>query len=103
MAREAQIMGRIGRVAWRHLFGWIYDKDSPETPIVINVYVDGVKVANQFADEYRADLKKVGIGEGSHAFTVALPDAFFDDAAHTITVEAAASRVFLPPLENVVL
>ena len=48
--------------------GWVWDSDHPETRVAVEILVDGKPLAQVIAQQYREDLKKVGIGDGTYAF-----------------------------------
>ncbi len=53
--------------------GWAQDVENPETPVCLNIMVDGAPVARVLANLYRADLRQAGLGSGCHAFRATLP------------------------------
>jgi hypothetical protein len=54
--------------------GWAQDIENPETPVCLDILVDGTRVARVLANSYRADLRDACLGTGCHGFRVALPD-----------------------------
>jgi hypothetical protein len=54
--------------------GWAQDIENPETPVCLDILVDGTRVARALANLYRADLRDACLGTGCHGFRVALPD-----------------------------
>jgi hypothetical protein len=53
--------------------GWAQDEAAPETPVCLDVFADGRRLARVLANAYRADLRAAGMGSGCHGFTLALP------------------------------
>jgi hypothetical protein len=53
--------------------GWAQDLENPETPVCLDILVDGARVARVLANFYRADLRDAGLGSGCHAFRATLP------------------------------
>jgi hypothetical protein len=53
--------------------GWAQDLAAPETPVALDILVDGVRAARVLANAYRADLREAALGSGCHGFAVALP------------------------------
>jgi hypothetical protein len=51
-----------------NLSGWAWDTSQPNTPISVDVYDGGIKIATVRADQYRQDLVNAGIGNGRHGF-----------------------------------
>jgi hypothetical protein len=67
--------GRVDAIDQGRLFGWAYDPQAPDRRLAIRVLLDGNVIAEAVADRSRPDLKRNGIGDGSHAFEIALPEA----------------------------
>jgi VCBS repeat-containing protein len=53
--------------------GWAQDAENPETPVCLDILIDGARVARVLANLYRADLRDAGLGSGCHAFRAVLP------------------------------
>jgi len=70
----AQIQGRVDAIEGRRLFGWVWDRARPAERVLIRVLKDGRMVASATADMARVDLRRNGIGDGSHAYEVDLPE-----------------------------
>lgn len=65
--------GRVDAVDDGRLFGWAFDPSTPDKRLTIRVLLDGKPIAEAVADKERPDLRRNGIGDGSHAFDVMLP------------------------------
>lgn len=76
--------------------GWAYDSDSPSARLEITVRVGDQFCASGFADIHRSDLSSVGMGDGTHGFTVDLREANIsaEDAAG-LTVHAISGAVIV--------
>ena len=70
-----QIQGRVDAIEGRRLFGWVWDCSHPKEHLLVRVLLDGRMVASGSADMARVDLRRNGIGDGSHAFEIELPEA----------------------------
>jgi hypothetical protein len=53
--------------------GWAQDSENPETPVCLDIMLNGARVARLLANLYRADLRQAGLGSGCHAFRAVLP------------------------------
>jgi tRNA (mo5U34)-methyltransferase len=53
--------------------GWAWDADHPDNHVIVEILVDGQLLAQVPAREYREDLKRAVIGDGSHAFRYNFP------------------------------
>lgn len=76
--------------------GWAWDTSQPNTPISVDIYVDGVRRATVRANLARYDLSRAGIGNGSHGFTSSLPASLQDGQTHVITVKYNGTTTPLP-------
>jgi hypothetical protein len=66
--------GRVDAVDMGRIFGWAFDPMAPDQRLTIRVLLDGKIIAEAVADRNRPDLRRNGIGDGKHAFEIALPD-----------------------------
>ncbi|HWI85376.1 MAG TPA: hypothetical protein VNT42_03500 [Sphingomonas sp.] len=63
------------------LEGWLHAPDWPGATPTVEARVDGRIVAATVVDRHRPDLALAGIGDGCHAFTLALDSSLLDGAA----------------------
>jgi len=75
--------------------GWAWDARQPNTPISVDILVDGALSTSVLASSFRSDLANGGIGNGSHAFTVATPASAKDGQTHTVSVRFAGTATNL--------
>jgi hypothetical protein len=66
------IRGVIDEITCSSVRGWVQDIESPETPVLLEVYSGSHSIGLVLANEYRQDLKFAGIGSGCHAFSFPL-------------------------------
>ncbi|MDQ0560086.1 hypothetical protein QO004_001868 [Rhizobium mesoamericanum] len=66
--------GRVDAIDMGRIFGWAFDPMAPDQRVTIRVLLDGKVIAEAVADRNRPDLKRNGIGDGKHAFEIALPN-----------------------------
>ncbi len=76
--------GRVDAIDQGRVFGWAFDPATPDKRLTIRVLLDGSVIAEAIADRNRPDLKRNGIGDGSHAFEIALPEAAASRAADLV-------------------
>lgn len=69
-----------------HIFGWGWDANQPNTPIFVNLYIDGVFNQRVLANVFRADLPPAGIGDGRHGYDIPTPAAALDGGSHTVSL-----------------
>ncbi|TYC53067.1 hypothetical protein FMN50_15955 [Rhodobacterales bacterium] len=70
-----KIQGRVDALENGRLHGWAWDANSPKDRMTIHVFHDGTRVLSKVADTPRIDLRRNGIGDGSYAFDLELPQA----------------------------
>jgi len=70
--------------------GWAWDPQFPNTPISVDVLVDGVYRETVPADRLRSDL--ASRGDGRHGFVWPIPAALKNGRPHRITVRFAESE-----------
>lgn len=112
------VTGRVDAIDGGRLFGWAFDPAAAGQRLKVRVLLDGAPVAEAVADRNRPDLKRNGIGDGKHAFEIALPEAVQkrsrdlvvmaitpDGAGHALRVpqpdEQAAEALIAAPLTRV--
>lgn len=69
---ENDLRGYIDFVEERAVRGWCC-ANSGGQPVTVALYVDGRQVSTALADEFRADLREAGIGDGRYGFTLRMP------------------------------
>jgi radical SAM protein with 4Fe4S-binding SPASM domain len=78
------------------IHGWARDNNWPDTPVQVDIYVDGRLLATVTADEFRPNLLEAGIGKGKHAFSYPTPAHLKDGQIHTIRVLMTEGTTELP-------
>lgn len=71
----SRLNGRVDALDGSRLHGWIWDETRPEEALTVKLLCDGKVVAESKADQSRIDLRRNGIGDGRHAFSMELDDA----------------------------
>jgi hypothetical protein len=93
------VAGHVDRVEnGDTLIGWAADPSAPEQRLVVECLHDGRVVATARADQPRADLKDLGLGDGAYGFKLT-PPPFVDahGAPVTVDVRVQGTRRFLTP------
>ncbi|OWW04658.1 hypothetical protein ATY81_01345 [Rhizobium sp. R72] len=83
--------GRVDAIDMGRVFGWAFDPMAPSQRLTIRVLLDGKVIAETVADRNRPDLRRNGIGDGKHAFEIALPDPV-QARANDLVVVARSER-----------
>ncbi len=60
--------GFIERISTNQIAGWVYDRDKPDEPVKLEIFLSGTLLDVVSADKYRADLSNAGKGDGRHGF-----------------------------------
>lgn len=71
----ARMNGRIDALDGNRLHGWLWDEARPEERLKVRLMLGERVVAEVVADQSRIDLRRNGIGDGRHAFSMELDDA----------------------------
>lgn len=74
--------------------GWAWDSDHPERRVTVEILADGKQLAQVTAEHYREDLKKAGMGDGSHSFEY-IPPSQINFDGQNISAVVAGSDVCL--------
>jgi hypothetical protein len=71
VAETVQYQGRLDPVAAGAVTGWVRDIRRPGEPVIVDLEVDGERVASAVADILRPDLDAAGISPGNCGFSLA--------------------------------
>lgn len=83
----------LGSVTCEQIQGWAWDKNRPDEPIEVEVYIDDVSIATVRADRFREDLQKAGKGNGNHSFAMPFPDSRKDGKEHSVAVGISGTNI----------
>jgi len=91
-----EIQGRIDAVSRGRIFGWAWDRRNGDARLEIDVWLGDRHLGTATADRERADLAPNGIGDGRHAFELALDGvdaAQWEEVTATARAPATGARV----------
>ena len=71
--RPGRLTGYVECVTEHAVAGWAWDASHPETPVLIEVLLDGNVLCTALACDFRPDLRDAGKGGGRCAFSLDLP------------------------------
>ncbi len=71
----ARMNGRIDALDGSRLHGWLWDEARPEERLTVRLMLDERVIGEVTADQSRIDLRRNGIGDGRHAFSMELDEA----------------------------
>ena len=72
LPEASNVTGCIDAIAGDRVFGWAWDPQQPAFRIAVRIEVEGKLIATALADQPREDLAANGVGDGAHAFEVAV-------------------------------
>ncbi|MFC5407981.1 CotH kinase family protein [Larkinella bovis] len=67
--------GYLDKVECGTIRGWAWDRNKPNTPLLLEFFANGVSIGTTLADIYRQDLKDAGKGNGAHAYSFMTPSS----------------------------
>jgi hypothetical protein len=85
-----EVVGYVEAAATDRLLGWAWAPGTPELRATIELRLGDTVVATTLADLPRADLASNGIGDGRHAYEIAIPLELRDRAAELRVFARAA-------------
>ncbi|SCZ12262.1 hypothetical protein [Microvirga guangxiensis] len=88
---SSQIQGRMDAIEDRRVFGWVWDRSRPAERLLVRVLLEGRMISSGTANMARVDLRRNGIGDGSHAFEVDIPEAVANMSANLTVVAVSPS------------
>lgn len=95
------IDGNLDNVIDNHVEGWVFQRNVPQSTMMVSLFIDGAFVTNALSDEYREDLKHAGIGDGEHAFRIPIPERYLDGTEHEIDIRVGERQLHNSPLRFV--
>lgn len=92
------VSGYVDAITAGRAFGWAWDAEHPSARIAIRLESEGAVIGEGLADRLRVDLKSNGIGDGAHAFELAIADGVPVDGLRVIALcPATGQAVELAP------
>ena len=82
----ARLNGRVDALDGNRLHGWIWDEARAEERLTVRLMRGGLKVQEAVADQGRIDLRRNGIGDGKHAFSIDLDETLVAARARLVVV-----------------
>jgi glycosyltransferase involved in cell wall biosynthesis len=93
---QRALRGVIETTTWAAIEGWVWDPETPDEPIVIELLEGGVQQATAVAGQHRQDLAQAGIGDGRHGFKIELPPGLLTNERHILDLRCADSGTVVP-------
>jgi len=96
LAVGSVLQGYIDEATTRRITGWVWHAGRPNERVELHILDDQRLVAEVVANQYRPDLCEAGIGDGRHAFTVALDGSLAPDERHVLHLRCALTGADVP-------
>lgn len=92
--KKSRIKGFFDGVHDGRAIGWAFNPDNPNSVLAVDIVQGEEILASGIANIFREDLPKAGVGDGRHAFSIAI-----NSVAPTPEVKARIKEldIFLPP------
>jgi hypothetical protein len=87
--------GTLDFVGPNRIEGWAWDRRRPQEPVSVDIYDGATLLATVVADKHRADLSKVGKGDGKHGFKIDTPPGLRDGKEHSIRAVVSGTQTEL--------
>lgn len=84
--RAADITGNLDDVNGTIIRGWAFDRNRPDVPVSVDLFIDACFQNRVNADQFRQDLKDANLGQGKCAFYFPTPIILLDGKSHTVQV-----------------
>ncbi|MBR0752597.1 hypothetical protein JQ604_10415 [Bradyrhizobium jicamae] len=90
--KRSNLMCHVDVFTDQRVSGWIYYKDIPETPVVLDILLDATHLASVTADASRGDVLKAGFATGKCGFSFKFPDDVTSRGAMMMSVRTATGK-----------
>ena len=90
-----QLEGHMDDIHNGMVRGWAWNPAQPDEAVMVDLLIDGVAVQRIACNDFRADLKTHGKGDGRHAFHALLPLSIHDGGPHDVHVRFTNTRIAL--------
>ncbi|RRB04617.1 PQQ-dependent sugar dehydrogenase [Larkinella rosea] len=83
--------GYLSMVNCEEMRGWVWDRDKPNTPLLVEFFSDNVSIGTVEARNFRQDLKDAKKGNGEHGYIFSTPSVVKDNLSHQISAKVKNS------------
>ena len=87
--------GYLSVVNCQEIRGWVWDRNKPNTPMLVEFFSDGRSIGTVEAKNFRQDLKDAQKGNGAHGYVFATPAEVKDNINHQISAKVQNSTYVL--------
>ena len=93
---QRALQGFIDKATWTTIVGWVWDPETPEKHIQIELVEGEAQLARTVASDNRPDLALSGIGDGRHAFHIELWPGLLSEGRHVLHLRCADTGAAVP-------
>ncbi len=90
------VVGYVEAATVDRILGWAWSPSTPEVRVSVELRLGGTIVTETVADLLRADLASSGVGDGRHAYEIAIPPEVRDNAAELRVFARAGDGKAMP-------
>ncbi len=90
------LQGDIDGATWPVIQGWVWDPESPEERIRLELVEGETTLATAIASNGRSDIVERGIGDGHYGFSINLGDRLLSKDRHVLHLRCAETGAVLP-------
>ncbi|RRB07464.1 CotH kinase family protein [Larkinella rosea] len=87
--------GYLDKVECGTIRGWVWDRNKPNTPMMVEFFANGTSIGTANANIFRQDLKDAGKGNGSHVYNFPTPSSVKTGTTFQISAKVQNSNYTL--------
>ncbi|RYD95138.1 MAG: hypothetical protein EOP50_08450 [Sphingobacteriales bacterium] len=87
--------GYLDKVECGSFRGWVWDRNKPNTALMVEFFANDISIGTAKADIFRQDLKDSGKGNGAHAYSFTTPASVKTGASFQISAKVQNSSFVL--------
>lgn len=87
--------GYLSVVNCQEMRGWVWDRNKPNTPLMVEFFANGSSIGTVEAKNFRQDLKDAQKGNGNHGYTFSTPVSIKDNVTRQISAKVQNSTYTL--------
>ncbi|HTW72729.1 MAG TPA: Hint domain-containing protein, partial [Acetobacteraceae bacterium] len=96
VASQGDLRGFLDHVGRGWIAGWARDEATPDDPVRLRILDNDVVIGELVAQSHRADLERLGVGDGRYGFALSIEGGLSPLMHHVIRVQRAADARELP-------
>jgi membrane protein involved in D-alanine export len=85
-------VGDVEQAYCDEIRGWVWDKNQPNAPVDVELWIGDESIMKVSANDFRQDLVDAGYGSGRHGFHIPTPPKLKDGRSHVIHLRVAGTK-----------